>query len=173
MRTRSLASLLFAGTLLFAAAGCAGADPEPAATHSRTAKPTPAVAEPQLAIGAKVRVAGVKANYHGTKNVAGASKVHIEIEDNYFSPTVIKGKPGQRVVVSLENESQSPHTFTVGGRYVDQQIQPGQISEVPVVLPKSGNLSFFCTFQKKVGMAGAFNVSGPIGKPGPKSKTTR
>jgi plastocyanin len=171
MRARCLAILVVAGA--FGIAGCAGGDPDPAATHTKTPTSTPAVSQPQLAIGDKVRVAGVTANYHGTKNVAGASKVHIEIEDNYFAPTVIKGKPGQRIVVSLENESQSPHTFTIGGRYVDQQIQPGQLSEVPVVLPKSGNLSFFCTFQKKVGMAGGFNVSGPIGKPGPKATTTR
>jgi plastocyanin len=73
--------------------------------------------------------------------------------------------------LQVENESQSPHTFTISGRYVDQQIQPGMISEVRVTMPKSGNLSFFCTFNKKIGMAGGFNVSGPIGKPGPKKKT--
>ncbi len=171
MRRRSLAGLAFAGALVMV--GCAGPGPDPAATHTRSPKPTPAAAKPQAAIGDKVKIAGLTANYHGTKNVAGAAKVHIEIEDNYFSPTVIKGKPGQRIVVALENESQSPHTFTIGGRYVDQQIQPGGLSEVPVVLPKSGNLSFFCTFQKKVGMAGGFNVSGPVGKPGPKAKSTR
>jgi plastocyanin len=173
MRRGSLAGLVFSGVLTAALAGCAGGDPEPVSTHGRSHRPTPAVATPQLAIGDKVRVAGLTANYHGTKNVARTSKVTIEIEDNYFSPTIIKGKPGQRIIVSLENESQSPHTFTIGGRYVDQQIAPGQLSEVPVVLPRSGNLSFFCTFQKKVGMAGGFNVSGPIGKPGPKAKTTR
>ncbi|MEQ4208211.1 cupredoxin domain-containing protein [Actinopolymorpha sp. B17G11] len=150
--------------------GCGG-DPEPA--RSGAATPKPAKATPTLQIGSKAELAGVRANYHGTKDITGARKVSIEIEDNYFSPTVIKGTPGQRIVVSLENESQSPHTFTIAGTYVDMQIQPGGVSEVPVRLPKSGNLSFFCTFQKKNGMAGVFNASGPIDKPGPKATARR
>src|SRR5436309_1891921 len=141
-------------------AGCASSSPETAQTPAR---PSAAVAGPSL--GSKVEVAGVKANYHGTKDVSKAKRVYIEIEDNYFKPTVIKGKPGQRLLVSIENESQSPHTFTIGGTYVDLVMEPGRVSQSPLRLPKSGNLSFYCTVQKKNGMAGAFHVSGPLSKP--------
>lgn len=168
MRAMGLVVVLVFSVLPFT--GCGGS-PEP--VQSRAATPKPAKATPTLKIGSKAELAGVRANYHGTKDIAGTNKVSIEIEDNYFSPTVIKGKPGQRVLVSLENESQSPHTFTIAGTYIDMQIQPGGLSEVPVKLPKSGNLSFFCTFQKKNGMAGVFNVSGPIDKPGPKATARR
>jgi plastocyanin len=149
-------------------AGCTGDSPKGGSTP--THRPTPA-AQPKASVGEKIKVAGLVANYHGTKNVAGAKSVYVEIEDNYFAPTVIKAKPSQKILLRVENESQSPHTLTIGGRYVNQQIQPGMISEVRVTMPKSGNLSFFCTFEKKAGMAGGFNVSGPIGKPGPKKKT--
>jgi plastocyanin len=168
MRALGLIVVLVFSALPFT--GCGG-EPEP--TQSAAATPRPAKATPTLKVGSKVELAGVHANYHGTEDVSGARTMHIEIEDNYFSPTVIKGKPGQRLVVALENESQSPHTFTIGGSYVDQQIQPGGLSEVRVKLPESGNLSFFCTFQKKNGMAGVFNVSGPLGKPGPKATARR
>jgi plastocyanin len=168
MRALGLIVVLVLTVLPFT--GCGG-EPEP--TRSSAATPQPAKATPTMKVGSKVELAGVRANYHGTKDVSGARKVNIEIEDNYFSPTVIKGKPGQRLLVALENESQSPHTFTIGSTYVDQQVQPGGLTEVRVKLPKSGNLSFYCTFQKKNGMAGVLNVSGPLGKPGPKATPRR
>lgn len=123
-----------------------------------------------------MRIAGTKANYHGMVDVSsakGAKKVRIEIEDSYFAPTVIKGRPGQRITVSLENESQSPHTFTIAGTYIDLVLEPGKLAEVPVRFPRSGNLSFYCTYEKKYGMAGAFHVSGPLGKPGPTTTPRR
>ena len=167
MRARALVvSLAIAAVAL---AGCSDSPPVHKVTPTPKT-PKPAVASPHVAMGARLKVAGANANYHGSKDISGAKKVYIEIEDNYFSPTVIKGDPGQKILVSLENESQSPHTFTIGGRYVDQEMQPGGLSEVKVTLPKSGNLSFYCKFQKKNGMAGGFNVTGPVGAPGPKTK---
>ncbi len=42
---------------------------------------------------------------HGTKDVSDESgKVEIELYDNYFEPTVLKGKPGQKVELELKNE---------------------------------------------------------------------
>ena len=157
----------------FAVASCSGSPPAEERVTPTPEASTPATATPNVAIGAKLKVAGTNANYHGTRDVAGERKVSIEIEDNYFSPTVIKGKPGQRILVSLENEAQSPHTFTIAGRYIDLEMQPGKLSEVRVTLPKSGNLSFYCRYQKKNGMAGGFNVTGPVAAPGPTSTPDR
>jgi len=80
---------------------------------------------------------------------------------------VIRGKPGQELVLSLKNESQSPHTFTTADGKADIELRPRAIAEARITLPQSGNLAFFCRLDKSRPMAGVFNVSGPVDSPGP------
>jgi len=161
MRIRWLVATL--GVSCLAIVGCSGGSSGP--TPSPTAT-TPAKSPTGTAIGDKLDVAGLAATYHGTKDVRGARSVYIEMEDNYFAPTVLRGRPGQRLLVKVENESQSPHTFTTADGQVDMELQPGMVAEARVTLPRSGNLSFFCKLQKANGMAGGFTVSGPLDAPG-------
>ena len=51
------------------------------------------------------------------------------------------------------------HADHVGGMTADGQI----------TLPRSGNLSFFCLMHREDGMAGGFNVTGPVEAPDPKA----
>lgn len=118
-------------------------------------------------------MAGLTANYHGTADVSQATgKVIIELKDFFFEPTVLHGAPGQQVTFTLQNTSENPHTFTTADMSADIEVQPGMIAEGRVTLPRSGNLSFFCRFHKEQGMAGGFNVSGPVGAPDPKASPT-
>lgn len=64
--------------------------------------------------GAKTTIGGVATESHGTKDVSGETgKVEVEMYDNYFEPTVLKGKPGQKVELELKNSGKAAHTFTV------------------------------------------------------------
>jgi len=108
--------------------------------------------------GGQIDAAGVQANDHGSKSASGETKV--ELDDYYFEPTVLKGSPGQKVTLELENEGSAEHTFTVDSQGVDQELQPGDDAKVTVTIPKSGAISFYCKFHKSEGMAGALVANG-------------
>jgi uncharacterized cupredoxin-like copper-binding protein len=166
MRARILVGGL--AIALVAAAGCSSNETPP----RRTAKSPEASSAAAVRIGAKTKVAGLTANYHGTKNVSGDRTARVELEDFYFTPTVLRGRPGQRMTLIVENESQTPHTFTTSDKQLDVQLQPGGIARLAIRFPKSGNMSFFSTGHERQGMAGGLTVSGPIAKKAPTPKAT-
>jgi plastocyanin len=106
----------------------------------------------------QINAAGVQANNHGTKTASGTTKV--ELDDYYFQPTVIKGKPGQKVTVKLDNAGSVEHTFTIDSQSINEMLQPGSEASVMVTIPKSGAVSFYCKFHKASGMAGALVANG-------------
>lgn len=116
--------------------------------------------------GGKKVIAGVQANDHGTKVVEDNGKTEVELDDFYFSPTVLQGKPGEKVTLELKNEGQVEHTFTIDSQGIDKDLQPGDEGEVTVTIPKSGAVSFYCKFHKSSGMAGALAVTGQGGGTG-------
>jgi plastocyanin len=113
--------------------------------------------------GGQRTIAGVKANDHGIKKVEDSGKTEVELDDFYFEPTVLEGKPGQTVTLELKNEGQEEHTFTIDSLDVDVEVQPADEIEVNVTIPKSGAVSFYCQFHKSLGMAGALSVKGGTG----------
>jgi plastocyanin len=109
-------------------------------------------------------IAGQSAESHGTKDVSGESgKVEIELYDNYFEPTVLEGKPGQKVELELKNEGKAAHTFTISDQMVDKEVQPGDETETEVTFPQSGQLEFVCKFHQSSGMIGALQVGSSSG----------
>jgi plastocyanin len=111
--------------------------------------------------GTTTTIAGTQAESHGTKDVSNESgKVEIELYDNYFEPTVLKGTPGQKVELELKNEGKIAHTFTISKQSVDEEIQPGDETETDVTFPQSGQLEFVCRFHQSGGMIGALETSG-------------
>jgi plastocyanin len=113
--------------------------------------------------GGTKTIAGVRANDHGTKTASSTGKTEIELDDFYFEPTVVRGKPGAQVELELKNEGQVEHTFTLDSQGIDRDLQPGDEAEVTVTIPKSGELSFYCKFHKREGMAGALAAGGGTG----------
>ena len=108
--------------------------------------------------GTKTTLAGVSANDHGTKQVSGMTEV--ELDDYYFEPTVLKGKPGQKVTLELKNEGKTEHNFSIDAQHVDKDLEPGKSAMVSVTIPQSGQISFYCKYHKSRGMAGALQASG-------------
>jgi plastocyanin len=109
--------------------------------------------------GGTTTVGDVSANNHGAKDVSGESKVEVELDDDYFEPTVLEGTPGQRITLELKNEGGSEHNLTIGELMIDQDVEPGDEAEVEVTFPDSGILTFFCKYHRGQGMAGAFRVA--------------
>jgi plastocyanin len=93
----------------------------------------------------------------GTAEATGdTADLEVEIDDNYFEPTFIKGTPGGTVTVTLHNEGSRPHTFTVDSLGIDEEVSGGDEVEVEVTLPDSGATPFYCRFHRDGGMQGAF-----------------
>jgi plastocyanin len=116
--------------------------------------------------GGQKTIAGVMANDHGTKAVEDSGKTEVELDDFYFEPTVLTGKPGEKVTLELKNEGKTEHSFTIASQGIDQVIEPGDEAEVDVSIPKSGVVSFYCKFHQSSGMAGALAVAGQTGGSG-------
>ena len=110
---------------------------------------------------ATLTIAGLEANDHGS---AGAQDgVEVELDDFYFEPTVLEGEAGQTVTLSLFNEGDNPHTFTIDEQGVDEELQPGQEDvTVDVTFPDSGALLFYCRFHLNQDMAGGLSVGGSL-----------
>jgi plastocyanin len=108
--------------------------------------------------GGKKTIAGVPANDHGSKNVSSESEV--ELDNFYFEPTVLRGKPGLQVTLELKNESSTEHNFTIDSQSISKDVEGGEDAKVTVTFPKSGQLSFYCKYHKSMGMAGALSAGG-------------
>ena len=143
--------------LLLAAAGCGS---------SSSSSSGGTTTEESSGGGGQKTIAGVQANDHGTKAVEDSGKTEVELDDFYFKPTVLEGKPGQKVELELKNEGETEHTFTIDSQSVDKELGPGEEAEVEVTIPKSGVVSFYCKFHKSSGMAGALAVTGQEGGTG-------
>jgi plastocyanin len=166
MRTGVLIGVVTAATL--AIAGCTASG----SGRSATAPTTQVTPSPEPSVGAQVNIAGLNAVYHATADVSGNSNVTIHMDNNFFDPTVIRGKPGQELVIHLDNRSQDGHTFTTADGLADITVQPNSVAEGKVTLPESGNLAFFDRINKDKGMVGAFTVSGALDAPGPSAGHT-
>jgi len=133
-------------SLLFVAAGCGGGSKSSSGGESEETTST--------------TIMGTQVESHGTKDVSSESgKVEIELYDNYFEPTILKGKPGQMVELELKNEGSATHSFTLSEQSVDKVIQPGDETETEVKFPASGQLKFACKFHGAEGMIGALQSS--------------
>ena len=63
------------------------------------------------------------------------------------------------VEISLKNEGEVKHTFTIDETKTNVELEAGQKSSVKVTLPAAGALAFYCSIHRGSGMQGAFSVS--------------
>jgi plastocyanin len=102
-----------------------------------------------------VVIGGAAINLHGTARVADGGSIEMEMDEDYFEPSVLKGAPGATVTIELHNEGTRPHNFTVPAQGVDLQCGVRSRDEVTVTFPRSGVLVFTCTYTATSGMRGA------------------
>jgi plastocyanin len=111
------------------------------------------------------RILGVEAAIHGTATVTRVT-AGIEAMDNFFTPTILRGAPGAKVLVILRNGGFTTHNFTLAGGPLVRDIDPGDIREANITFPNSGVLEFFCRFHRdSSGMVGAFRADATLPTP--------
>jgi YVTN family beta-propeller protein len=126
----------------------------------RSAAPAGAVAAAASQKSAKsVTIAGVLYHDHGTRDISGQRVVKMEADDYYFGPTFLRGKPGQRVRLRVENESGTLHNITIADQQIDRDILPKKTIEVDVTIPPSGVITFSCKFHGPLGMNGQLTAA--------------
>src|SRR5262245_3971167 len=91
---------------------------------------------------------------HGTKDVKGQAELELEADDYYFAPTFLRGEPGQKLTLEIENESGTLHNISLPEQHIDRDIPPKGKVKVEVTIPPSGALHCFCTFHGALGMNG-------------------
>jgi plastocyanin len=119
--------------------------------------------EPQQEAEETVTIAGQEATSHGTEDVSGSAEIELELDDFYFEPTVLEGEAGQTLSVTMFNEGDAPHTFTIDELQIDEELQPGDEGvTAEVTFPDSGAVVFYCRFHVGGGMLGGLSVGGDL-----------
>jgi plastocyanin len=149
--------VLVAALLVLMGVGCRGqrGTGETAGTPTAAATQSPATQSPQ---GGELTLDGQKPNDHGSRSVVGEDSEDVELDDNYFAPTVLTGSAGQSFNVRLKNEGGITHTFTIDEQNIDEELQPDEESSVTVTFPQSGTVVFYCRFHRGLGMFGGLAV---------------
>ena len=124
---------------------------------SGAAATTPASVRAAAAPSGKSRsitLDGVTYADHGTKDVRNRSKLELEADDYYFSPTFLRGKPVQKLTLVVESEASTLHNISLPALGIDKDIPPKGKVQVDVTFPASGVLAFSCKFHGPLGMNG-------------------
>jgi plastocyanin len=109
--------------------------------------------------GGRVVLNGENANNHGTKAVSGGGSQEVEVDSFYFNPTLFTAKSGDKLTLTLSNDSKILHNFSVKEQNIDMDIPVGGKITVTVSVPASGTQVFFCKFHRSSGMLGALRVA--------------
>jgi len=104
--------------------------------------------------GKSLVIDGVSYANHGTKDVRSLSKLELEADDYYFSPTFLRGKPGQKLTLLVESEARTLHNMSVSSLGIDKDIPPKGKVRLEVTFPASGVLTFTCKYHGGLGMNG-------------------
>ena len=123
-------------------------------TEDTGGTPTPIVEETMDLTG------GESANFHGEEDAEDEESLELELDDNYFEPTVITGRAGQELTLELFNEGGNIHNFSLTQQNISQDLQEGGTEEVRVTFPDSGAVTFFCQYHAELGMRGELKVEG-------------
>src|SRR5215467_5532635 len=115
--------------------------------------------------GTSLILGGVRYDDHGTKDVRNLSRLELEADDYYFSPTFLRGKPGQKLTLLVESEASTLHNISISSLGIDKDIPPKGKVQFEVTFPASGVLAFTCKFHGPLGMNGQLlsGDSAPVG----------
>ena len=97
---------------------------------------------------------------HGTETFTEENfEVEMELDDFYFEPTTIKAPGGSTAKLTLFNEGDQAHTFTIDSLDVDEELEPDARKEITVELGTDSKTDFYCRFHAESNdMKGSFSL---------------
>jgi plastocyanin len=105
-----------------------------------------------------VVIEGQGVNLHGTARVVDGGTIELEMDEDYFEPTVLRGPAGATFTIELRNDGTRGHNFFVPGQGIDLHCGVRAKDAVQVAFPASGVLVYRCRYSATSGMRGAFRV---------------
>jgi plastocyanin len=88
------------------------------------------------------------------------------VADFNYSPNNLTARAGQQVQVTVRNNGQLPHTFTIDGVANTNTIAAGATGTASFTPSATGTLVFYCTIHGRQTMSGQLTVtSGASGQP--------
>jgi plastocyanin len=153
-RRAGVFALVAAGALLLAACGGNGDTNGASGSTATTSSGSSAGSETT-----SKTIAGEQVNYKDTATVTGKTSQEVELDDYYFGPTVLVGKPGQKLTLELKNEGTTDHNFTLASQNFNEDLKPGATTKVTVTIPNSGTVLFHCEYHESMGMRGALQAA--------------
>src|SRR5262245_23486602 len=127
---------------------------QPLSGAATSASPPAQAAATSSATGKSIALGGVTYTDHGSKDVRNQSKVELEADDYYFSPTFLQGQPGQKLTLVVESDASTLHNISIPALALDKDIPPKGKVQLDVTFPASGVLAFSCKFHAPLGMNG-------------------
>ncbi len=88
------------------------------------------------------------------RDVTGLTKISLTADDYYFEPAVLRGKPGQKLTLEVDNRSRTLHNVSIPDLMIDKDIPPGGKAAIAVTFPRSGAIRLLCKFHSALGMTG-------------------
>jgi plastocyanin len=105
-----------------------------------------------------VVIDGQGVNLHGTARVVDGGTIELEMDEDYFAPTVLEGPAGATVTIELHNDGTRGHNFFVPGQGIDLHCGVRAEDVVQVVFPASGVLVYRCRYSATSGMRGVLRA---------------
>ena len=96
----------------------------------------------------------------GASNGGGGATVNLVAKDFMFEPTTITATAGKPVTVTIKNEGQAEHNFSIESLKVNKDIEKGESQTVTFTPTQSGSIQFFCEYHHITkGMVGTLTVT--------------
>jgi plastocyanin len=92
----------------------------------------------------------------------GSGALEVVAQDISFDPTTLDVEAGAEVTVTLTNEDDTEHTFSIEELDVEAEAAGGENAEATFTAPDSGSLEYFCEYHPDA-MTGTLSVGGDTG----------
>src|SRR6476659_2371177 len=79
-----------------------------------------------------------------TTAAAGGATTNLVTKDFMFEPNTLTAKAGQAVTVTIKNEGQAEHNFSITSLNVNKDIEKGESQTVTFTPTSAGTVQFFC-----------------------------
>lgn len=101
-----------------------------------------------------------EATSSATSAAAGGASIDLTTKDFEFVPKTLTAKSGQAVTVTIKNDGQAEHNFSITSLNVNKDIEKGKTETVTFTPASAGTLDFFCEYHKdSKGMVGTITVT--------------
>jgi plastocyanin len=147
--------LALAAALMVACGGGDDDDDGGGTTAASPTRPAAAAASPTSAPAAASPTAA-SGGQGGTGN-------SVSLGDFSYSPARMTVRAGQPVQLTVSNEGQFPHTFTIDNMVDSGSISGGQSRVVNFTPPAAGMFTYYCTIHGAARMSGQLTVQGTTG----------